>query len=78
MKDEPDLEPSSLIPHPLQGVRVLIVDDEVDTRELLVFILEEYGASVHAVASAGEALQAFALKQPAQLAAVIADLVGTQ
>jgi len=64
MKDETDLEPSSLIPHPLQGVRVLIVDDEVDTRKLLVFILEEYGASVRAVASAGEALEAFALKQP--------------
>ncbi len=48
----------------LEGIRVLVVDDEVDTRELLVFILEEYGASVHAVASALEALDSFALSQP--------------
>jgi len=48
----------------LKGIKVLVVDDEVDTRELLVFILEEYGASVHAVTSAVEALETFALSQP--------------
>jgi len=48
----------------LEGVRVLVVEDEVDTRELIVFMLEAYGACVQAVASAGEALEALALKQP--------------
>jgi CheY-like chemotaxis protein len=45
-KDEPNLE----------GIRVLVVDDEKDTLELIVFILEQYGASVQAVTSATEAL----------------------
>ncbi|MBD1808744.1 PAS domain-containing protein [Microcoleus sp. FACHB-SPT15] len=44
--DEPNLE----------GIRVLVVDDEQDTLELIVFILEQYGASVQAVTSATEAL----------------------
>jgi signal transduction histidine kinase/ActR/RegA family two-component response regulator len=48
----------------LAGVRVLVVDDDVDSRELIAFILEEYGATVRVVASASEALDIFALKQP--------------
>jgi signal transduction histidine kinase/CheY-like chemotaxis protein len=48
----------------LQGINVLVVDDEVDTRELIVFILEQYGASVRAFASASLALDAFALEKP--------------
>jgi signal transduction histidine kinase len=48
----------------LQGVNVLVVDDEVDTRELIVFILQQYGASVRAFASASLALNAFALEKP--------------
>ncbi|MEP0929738.1 MULTISPECIES: ATP-binding protein [Cyanophyceae] len=43
---------------PLTGIRVLAVDDEADSREILTFILEQAGASVTAVASAVEALQA--------------------
>jgi|GEM_PF-402918 len=43
--------------HLLQGVRVLVVDDEMDARELLVFILEQAGAVVTSVASATEALR---------------------
>jgi signal transduction histidine kinase/CheY-like chemotaxis protein len=43
-------------PVTLKGVRVLIVEDETDSRELLVAILEEYGARVRAVATADEAL----------------------
>ncbi len=45
-------------PLSLQAVRVLVVDDETDTRELLTFILEQAGAKVTAVSSAAAALAA--------------------
>lgn len=47
-KDSPDLA----------GIRVLLVDDNADARAFMAFLLEEYGASVTAVASAYEALEA--------------------
>ncbi|WP_289501338.1 GAF domain-containing protein [Gloeocapsopsis sp. IPPAS B-1203] len=47
----------------LQGIKVLVVDDEEDTRDLIVFVLEEYGATVCAVASATEAIEIFTQKQ---------------
>ncbi|HAG80646.1 MAG TPA: hypothetical protein DCL61_05630 [Cyanobacteria bacterium UBA12227] len=40
----------------LEGLRVLIVDDEPDARELLTTLLEQYGAQVKAAGSAVEAL----------------------
>ena len=40
----------------LNGLRVLIVDDEPDARELLTTLLEQYGAQVKAAGSAVEAL----------------------
>jgi PAS domain S-box-containing protein len=40
----------------LQGVRVLIVDDDADTRDVTTFLLEEYGMNITALASAAEAL----------------------
>jgi PAS domain S-box-containing protein len=43
-------------PPELEGLRLLIVDDEADTRTLLKAVLEQCGASVVAVASASEAL----------------------
>ncbi|MBE9125675.1 MULTISPECIES: CHASE domain-containing protein [unclassified Coleofasciculus] len=49
---------------PLTGLRILVVDDEVDTRELTVFTLEQHGAVVTAVGSAIEALKALALEKP--------------
>ena len=52
------LYPSTSIPHLLHGIRVLVVDDEIDARELLVFILEQSGAIVTSAPSAVEALQA--------------------
>jgi hypothetical protein len=42
-------------PLPLSGLRMLIVDDEADARELLATILEQSGAQVMAAASASEA-----------------------
>lgn len=47
---------ASVTAHPLQGVRVLLVDDEADTRELMAFVLETAGATVMAVPSAIAAL----------------------
>ncbi|BAZ32157.1 multi-sensor hybrid histidine kinase [Cylindrospermum sp. NIES-4074] len=40
----------------LLGVRVLVVDDEADTREFITIALEQYQAEVQAVASVPEAL----------------------
>ena len=42
----------------LEGIRVLAVDDEPDSREFLAFVLAEYGADVRAAASAAEAVEA--------------------
>jgi PAS domain S-box-containing protein len=48
----------------LRGVRVLTVEDEQDTRELLVFMIQQYGAEVTAAASAIEALEIWQQFQP--------------
>ncbi len=48
----------------LLGVRVLVVDDEPDTRELITFVLEQSGAQAIAAASADEALLAFEQGSP--------------
>ncbi|MEH1921397.1 hybrid sensor histidine kinase/response regulator [Nostoc sp.] len=48
------LTPNSL---PLSGIRVLVVDDETDSRDFVAFVLEQDGAFVIAVSSADEALQ---------------------
>ncbi|MEH2246510.1 PAS domain S-box protein [Nostoc sp.] len=48
----------------LNGVRVLLVDDERDTRELIAFILEQSGAVVTQAASALEAVQVMPQFQP--------------
>jgi CheY-like chemotaxis protein len=42
---------------PLANVRVLVVDDDVDARDFLAFLLRESGANVTVTASALEALQ---------------------
>jgi PAS domain S-box-containing protein len=49
---------------PLTGLRVLVVDDEPDIREVLMVVLEQYGAEVTAVGSAGEAIEVLARKVP--------------
>ncbi|BAZ31267.1 multi-sensor hybrid histidine kinase [Cylindrospermum sp. NIES-4074] len=48
----------------LTGIHVLVVEDDDDTRYFQTFVLEQAGASVTAVASADEALQALAESQP--------------
>ena len=42
----------------LAGIRVIVVDDETDSREFIVALLEQCGAQVTAVASAREAIEA--------------------
>lgn len=49
--------PYSGAPAHLEGVRLLVVEDEPDTRDALARFLQDYGASVVAVGSAGEALE---------------------
>ena len=51
-------------PPNLDGVRILVVDDEADTLDLLVFILEKYGVKVRAVTSSAEVLEMLAQWQP--------------
>lgn len=48
----------------LKGIRVLLVEDDSDTRELLRTILEDCGAEVEPVTSAREALDALASRIP--------------
>jgi PAS domain S-box-containing protein len=51
----------------LSGVRVLVVDDEPDARELVQLVLEECGAVVAIAASAPQALEALRRSPPAVL-----------
>jgi PAS domain S-box-containing protein len=48
----------------LEGLRVLLVDDETDGREMVTIMLEIIGVQVKAAASANEALQTFAEWRP--------------
>ncbi|MBD1822901.1 hybrid sensor histidine kinase/response regulator, partial [Cyanobacteria bacterium FACHB-DQ100] len=55
--ETPDSRPISACLSGLQGLRILVVDDEADMRELVTCILQDCGAEVVAVASARAALQ---------------------
>jgi PAS domain S-box-containing protein len=55
----------------LQDVRVLVVDDEADTRELVKMTLKQYGATIATAASVAEAMGTFATFSPA---VVVADI----
>ena len=48
----------------LAGVRVLLVEDESDTRDIIQRMLEKYGATVTAVASGEEALRILNASEP--------------
>ncbi|PYS13272.1 MAG: hypothetical protein DMG15_11695 [Acidobacteria bacterium] len=49
---------------PLQDVRVLLVEDEPDTREMIAHALQEFGASVAQASSAAEAFREFVSTTP--------------
>jgi signal transduction histidine kinase/CheY-like chemotaxis protein len=57
--EQPGQAGESLLERPpaLEGLRVVLVEDEPDARELVKVLLEECGAKVNAVASAAEALE---------------------
>ncbi|MBD1995923.1 PAS domain S-box protein [Leptolyngbya sp. FACHB-541] len=56
--------PLSKQPLSLQGIQILVVDDETDTRDLIAFLLEQAGASVATAASASEALTLLIRSKP--------------
>ena len=56
--------PMSQLPQFLDGLRVLVVDDEADIREFITTVLESYGIGVRAVASAAAALEELKLFRP--------------
>lgn len=48
----------------LQGRKILVVDDDQDSQELLAFMLEQEGAEIQTASSAVEALNLIAQWQP--------------
>jgi PAS domain S-box-containing protein len=56
--------PSFSCPERLEGLKVLVVDDEADTREMLKFGISQCGAVVTTAASASEALEAMDKEKP--------------
>jgi PAS domain S-box-containing protein len=48
----------------LTGVKILVVDDDADTRDYITFLLEQAGAKVMAVASANEAFTLLVQSKP--------------
>jgi CheY-like chemotaxis protein len=55
----------------LRGIRILVVEDDADTRELLKVLLESRGADVAATASVQEALASYDQSQPK---VIVADI----
>jgi CheY-like chemotaxis protein len=48
----------------LDGLHILVVEDDLDTREAMTLLLQQFGASVTAAASARDGLRALGLLQP--------------
>jgi CheY-like chemotaxis protein len=62
----------AVMPQLLSGVNVLLVDDDTDTLELMTTALTRRHATVTAVSSAGEAIQAIRRRRPDVLVSDIA------
>jgi CheY-like chemotaxis protein len=56
--------PLPQLPQSLDGLQVLVVDDQADVRDFITIILESYGIRVRAVASAAAALEELKHFQP--------------
>jgi CheY-like chemotaxis protein len=48
----------------LRNLKILIVDDDKDTREMLRFVLEQEGGQVTAASTVGEALEEYKRLEP--------------
>ena len=70
----PILDPTVVEPYPLRGLHVLAVDDQPEVLEYLRRMLEEQGASVSAVSSAGEALALLADSGHRQYQVMLTDI----
>lgn len=53
-----------IAPTSLEGLRIVVVDDEADARDLLDTVLTQYGAEVEICATAQETIEAIARYQP--------------
>ncbi|MBW4646690.1 MAG: response regulator [Goleter apudmare HA4340-LM2] len=62
VQDQPTLLDADSLP--LDGIKVLVVDDDPDSRDFVTFVLEQDGANVIAVTSALAALQVLAGDKP--------------
>ncbi|MBD1860046.1 PAS domain-containing protein [Trichocoleus sp. FACHB-46] len=71
--DSTALERSSDLVSSLAGLQILAVDDEVDTCELIKFVLEDYGAEVQSTSSARDALSALN-QAPSRYNVLICDI----
>ncbi|MEG3987879.1 chemotaxis protein CheB [Microcoleus sp. S28C3] len=67
------LNASSDIVPSLKGLHILAVDDQIDTRDILKFVLESYGAEVLTVASARSAIAALT-ENPGRYDVLISDI----
>jgi PAS domain S-box-containing protein len=61
---EPAADAAGTAPVRLDGVKVMVVDDELDMRDFLSVSLRQYGADVTALASVGEAVAALEREKP--------------
>lgn len=61
---DPSSTASEMPRRDLEGVKVLVVEDEADTREFLNFVLRQYGATTTITASVAEALEQLPDVQP--------------
>ena len=64
--EESVTEPQPLTSNPslLSGIKVLLVEDDLGTREFVAFVLEQYQANVTSTSSAKEALEALVRSKP--------------
>jgi len=67
----PESNVSEPLPN-LDGIRILVVDDEADSRGFLSALLEEHGATVRVAGSTGEAIDIFTAGPPDVLVSDIA------
>ena len=58
----------------LQDVRILVIDDDADWRQLLIVAFEDYGARIAAVGTVGEALARLEAPEPELPQVILADI----